>query len=40
MNVIVDELIIEEDRPEHIKKHKISIKEEMLYQDNFKEGKK
>jgi len=27
MDVIIDELIIEEDRPEHIKKHKISIKE-------------
>lgn len=27
MDVVIDELIIEEDRPLHIKKHKVSIKE-------------
>ena len=27
MDIVIDELIIEEDRPEHIKKHKVSIKE-------------
>lgn len=27
MDVIIEELIVEEDRSEHIKKHKISIKE-------------
>ncbi len=27
MDIVIEELIIEEDRPEHIKKHKISTKE-------------
>ncbi len=27
MDIVIEELIIEEDRPEHIKKHTISIKE-------------
>ncbi|MBU1031823.1 hypothetical protein KKE03_02800 [Patescibacteria group bacterium] len=27
MDIVIDELIIEEDRPEHIKKHKILMKE-------------
>jgi len=27
MDIVIDELIIEEDRPEHIKKHKVSVEE-------------
>ena len=27
MDIVIEELIIEEDRPEHIKKHKVSTKE-------------
>ena len=27
MDIVIDELIIEDDRPGHIKKHKVSIKE-------------
>lgn len=35
MDIVIDELIIEEDRPEHIKKHGVSIKEvfEVLEED-------
>ena len=27
MDIVIDELIIEEDRPKHIKKHKVFVKE-------------
>lgn len=27
MDIVIDELVIEEDRPEHIKKHRVSLKE-------------
>lgn len=35
MDIVIDELIIEEDRPEHIKKHTVSIEEvfEVLEED-------
>lgn len=45
MDIVIDELIIEEDRPAHIAKHNVSMdevleKEKLLYQEKFRGDQK